>query len=184
MRRKKKIMQTVAYQPLFHLIMQVISGHLGWVRSIAFDPSNKWFCTGSADRTIKVLNFMLHLSKLAYLSWFMCYCYAVRETQVFLFPLSWNVFSSLEVKINCHLFFFFGLLFLILKRKFLKEHFWGFYCKFMLGCVCSDFGWSDMGCRNWNITAFTDWTYWTNTRFVSFELLLVGLLAFGYPCCG
>ena len=34
--------------------MQVISGHLGWVRSIAFDPGNEWFCTGSADRTIKV----------------------------------------------------------------------------------------------------------------------------------
>ncbi len=32
----------------------VISGHLGWVRSIAFDPSNEWFVTGSADRTIKV----------------------------------------------------------------------------------------------------------------------------------
>ena len=34
--------------------IQVISGHLGWVRSIAFDPGNEWFCTGSADRTIKV----------------------------------------------------------------------------------------------------------------------------------
>ncbi|GMN62397.1 hypothetical protein TIFTF001_031481 [Ficus carica] len=33
---------------------RVISGHLGWVRSIAFDPSNMWFCTGSADRTIKI----------------------------------------------------------------------------------------------------------------------------------
>ncbi|KAF3787431.1 pleiotropic regulatory locus 1 protein [Nymphaea thermarum] len=33
---------------------RVISGHLGWVRSIAFDPSNEWFCTGSADRTIKI----------------------------------------------------------------------------------------------------------------------------------
>lgn len=32
----------------------VVSGHLGWVRSIAFDPSNEWFATGSADRTIKV----------------------------------------------------------------------------------------------------------------------------------
>jgi len=32
----------------------VISGHLGWVRSIAFDPSNEWFVTGSTDRTIKI----------------------------------------------------------------------------------------------------------------------------------
>lgn len=32
----------------------VISGHLGWVRSIAFDASNEWFATGSADRTIKI----------------------------------------------------------------------------------------------------------------------------------
>lgn len=35
----------------------VVSGHLGWVRSIAFDPSNEWFVTGSADRTIKVWDF-------------------------------------------------------------------------------------------------------------------------------
>lgn len=27
---------------------------LRWVRSIAFDPSNEWFVTGSADRTIKL----------------------------------------------------------------------------------------------------------------------------------
>ncbi|XP_013601683.1 PREDICTED: protein pleiotropic regulator PRL2-like [Brassica oleracea var. oleracea] len=33
---------------------RVIQGHLGWVRSVAFDPRNEWFCTGSADRTIKV----------------------------------------------------------------------------------------------------------------------------------
>jgi len=33
---------------------RVISGHLGWVRSIAFDPTNQWFCTGSSDRTIKI----------------------------------------------------------------------------------------------------------------------------------
>lgn len=33
---------------------RVISGHLGWVRSVAFDPSNAWFCTGSADRSIKI----------------------------------------------------------------------------------------------------------------------------------
>ena len=35
----------------------VLSGHLGWVRSIAFDPSNEWFVTGSADRTIKCWDF-------------------------------------------------------------------------------------------------------------------------------
>ncbi|KAI3907888.1 hypothetical protein MKW92_029994 [Papaver armeniacum] len=35
---------------------RVISGNLGWVRSIAFDPSNSWFCTGSADRTIKLFD--------------------------------------------------------------------------------------------------------------------------------
>lgn len=31
-----------------------ISGHLGWVRSVAVDVSNEWFATGSADRTIKI----------------------------------------------------------------------------------------------------------------------------------
>jgi len=35
----------------------VLSGHLGWVRAIAFDPSNEWFVTGSADRTIKCWDF-------------------------------------------------------------------------------------------------------------------------------
>ena len=33
---------------------RAIAGHLGWVRSIAVDPSNEWFATGSADRTIKI----------------------------------------------------------------------------------------------------------------------------------
>ncbi|CAN6227298.1 unnamed protein product [Urochloa humidicola] len=44
-------------QPTWHAPWKnyrVISGHLGWVRSIAFDPGNEWFCTGSADRTIKI----------------------------------------------------------------------------------------------------------------------------------
>ena len=35
----------------------VISSHLGWVRSIAFDPTNEMFATGSADRTIKIFDF-------------------------------------------------------------------------------------------------------------------------------
>jgi len=32
----------------------VLSSHLGWVRSIAFDPTNDMFASGSADRTIKL----------------------------------------------------------------------------------------------------------------------------------
>ncbi|KAI0461545.1 pre-mRNA-splicing factor prp46 [Komagataella kurtzmanii] len=35
-------------------LMRVIVGHTGWVRSVAVEPENKWFATGSADRTIKV----------------------------------------------------------------------------------------------------------------------------------
>uniref|UniRef100_A0A061R0C8 Pleiotropic regulator 1 n=2 Tax=Tetraselmis sp. GSL018 TaxID=582737 RepID=A0A061R0C8_9CHLO len=35
-------------------LYRVISGHLGWVRCVAFDPTNEWFVTGSADRTIKI----------------------------------------------------------------------------------------------------------------------------------
>ena len=34
---------------------RVVSGHLGWVRSLAVDPvSNEWFASGAADRTIKI----------------------------------------------------------------------------------------------------------------------------------
>ncbi len=35
-------------------LMRVISGHQGWVRAVAVDPSNTWFATGSTDRTIKI----------------------------------------------------------------------------------------------------------------------------------
>lgn len=35
-------------------LYRVLSGHVGWVRSIAFDAENEWFATGSADRTIKI----------------------------------------------------------------------------------------------------------------------------------
>jgi len=35
-------------------LYRVISGHLGWVRSLAVDPQNEFFVTGSADRTIKI----------------------------------------------------------------------------------------------------------------------------------
>lgn len=38
-------------------LSRVISGHTGWVRSVAVDVSNEWFATGSSDRTIKVIAF-------------------------------------------------------------------------------------------------------------------------------
>ncbi len=34
--------------------MRVISGHLGWVRSVAVEPGNKWFATGAGDRVVKI----------------------------------------------------------------------------------------------------------------------------------
>ena len=37
-------------------LMRVISGHLGWVRSLAVEPDNQWFASGSGDRTIKIWN--------------------------------------------------------------------------------------------------------------------------------
>ncbi|ORY01382.1 pleiotropic regulator 1-like protein [Basidiobolus meristosporus CBS 931.73] len=46
-----------AQRPEWHApwkLMRVISGHLGWVRSIAVEPGNKWFATGAGDRTIKI----------------------------------------------------------------------------------------------------------------------------------
>lgn len=44
-------------KPVWHppwKMLRVISGHGGWVRAIAVDPTNEWFVTGSADRTIKI----------------------------------------------------------------------------------------------------------------------------------
>lgn len=37
-------------------LMRVISGHLGWVRSLAVEPNNQWFASGAGDRTIKIWN--------------------------------------------------------------------------------------------------------------------------------
>jgi len=54
LRRK---MQNTVKKPQWHphwKLMRVVSGHLGWVRSIAVDPSNEWFATGSGDRMIKI----------------------------------------------------------------------------------------------------------------------------------
>ncbi|CAE6527064.1 unnamed protein product [Rhizoctonia solani] len=44
-------------EPDYHApwkLVRVISGHLGWVRSVAVEPGNKWFVSGAGDRVIKV----------------------------------------------------------------------------------------------------------------------------------
>ncbi|XP_034043304.1 LOW QUALITY PROTEIN: pleiotropic regulator 1 [Thalassophryne amazonica] len=51
--RKAPVMPKPQWHPPWKLF-RVISGHLGWVRSIAVEPGNQWFVTGSADRTIKI----------------------------------------------------------------------------------------------------------------------------------
>ncbi|KAJ3486089.1 hypothetical protein NLI96_g4493 [Meripilus lineatus] len=48
---------TRTIKPTYHppwKLMRVISGHLGWVRSVAVEPGNKWFATGAGDRVIKI----------------------------------------------------------------------------------------------------------------------------------
>ncbi|KAI9749935.1 MAG: pre-mRNA-splicing factor prp46 [Chaenotheca gracillima] len=52
--RKQHIQQP---KPDWHApwkLMRVISGHLGWVRSLAVEPGNQWFASGAGDRTIKI----------------------------------------------------------------------------------------------------------------------------------
>lgn len=51
--RRPKQVPTPAWHAPWKL-KRVISGHLGWVRAIAVDPTNDWFVTGSADRSIKI----------------------------------------------------------------------------------------------------------------------------------
>ncbi|ORY13525.1 WD40-repeat-containing domain protein [Clohesyomyces aquaticus] len=52
--RKETVKQS---RPEWHApwkVMRVISGHMGWVRSLAVEPDNQWFASGAADRTIKI----------------------------------------------------------------------------------------------------------------------------------
>lgn len=54
--RKKEVREI---KPDFHpqwKLVRVISGHLGWVRSVAVEPGNKWFATGAGDRVVKIWN--------------------------------------------------------------------------------------------------------------------------------
>lgn len=48
---------TRTIKPTYHApwkLVRVISGHLGWVRSVAVEPGNQWFATGAGDRVIKI----------------------------------------------------------------------------------------------------------------------------------
>lgn len=56
--RKAPSMPKPKWHPPWKLF-RVISGHLGWVRSVAVEPGNEWFATGSADRVIKVCSISL-----------------------------------------------------------------------------------------------------------------------------
>ncbi|KAM0267712.1 hypothetical protein ACHAQH_010088 [Verticillium albo-atrum] len=52
-----RITSTQPIKPQWHppwKLMRVISGHLGWVRSLTVEPGNKWFASGAGDRTIKI----------------------------------------------------------------------------------------------------------------------------------
>ncbi|XP_033097320.1 pleiotropic regulator 1-like [Anneissia japonica] len=51
--RKAPTMPKPKWHPPWKLY-RVISGHLGWVRSIAIEPGNTWFATGAGDRLIKI----------------------------------------------------------------------------------------------------------------------------------
>jgi len=53
----RKIQIAQQAKPEWHApwkLMRVISGHLGWVRSLAVEPNNQWFASGAGDRTIKI----------------------------------------------------------------------------------------------------------------------------------
>lgn len=51
--RRPPTMPKPSWHPPWKLY-RVISGHQGWVRCLAFEPGNEWFCTGAGDRIIKV----------------------------------------------------------------------------------------------------------------------------------
>jgi len=58
LQRKSKAMGAMSMpKPNWHApwkLYRVIAGHTGWVRSVAVEPGNEWFATGSADRVIKI----------------------------------------------------------------------------------------------------------------------------------
>ncbi|KAJ7896293.1 hypothetical protein B0H14DRAFT_2430934, partial [Mycena olivaceomarginata] len=48
---------TRTIKPTYHAprkVVRVISGHLGWVRSVTVKPGNQWFATGAGEQVIKI----------------------------------------------------------------------------------------------------------------------------------
>ncbi|KAF5394668.1 Pleiotropic regulator [Paragonimus heterotremus] len=54
--KKAPTMPKPTWHPPWKLC-RVVSGHTGWVRCVAFDPTNEFFVTGAGDRMIKVWDF-------------------------------------------------------------------------------------------------------------------------------
>jgi len=55
-------------KPVWHApwkLSRVISGHTGWVRTVAVDPTNEWFCTSGNDRLIKIWDLASGVLKLS-----------------------------------------------------------------------------------------------------------------------
>ncbi|OUC39547.1 WD domain, G-beta repeat protein [Trichinella nativa] len=76
----------VAVKPIWHppwKLYRVISGHTGWVRSIDVEPGNEWFCTGGADRIIKVTSGRLKLSLTGHISTVRAVKVSVRQPYLF-----------------------------------------------------------------------------------------------------
>merc|ERR1719461_1323497 len=87
-------------KPTWHApwkLYKVISGHTGWVRSVAVDVSNEWFATGggAADRTIKIWDLAsgtLRLTLTGHISDVRGLCVSKR------YPLLFSVGSDKTVK--------------------------------------------------------------------------------------
>jgi pleiotropic regulator 1 len=69
--------------------MRVLSGHEGWVRTIAVDPTNEWFASAGSDRLIKIWDLAsgtLKLSLTGHIN--TVRCIAVSDRHPYLFSAS------------------------------------------------------------------------------------------------
>jgi len=67
-------------------LRKVLSGHLGWVRALAFEPGNTWFASGGGDRIIKIWHFPsgeLRISLTGHISTVRGLCVSPRHPYLF-----------------------------------------------------------------------------------------------------